>query len=57
MAIHPGIFRQYDIRGVTDRDLTPEVARAIVVLHGTGLHRKEPLGGPLYRPLSAEESP
>lgn len=29
MAIHPGIFRQYDIRGIVDRDLTPEVARAI----------------------------
>lgn len=29
MAIHPGIFRQYDIRGVTGRDLTPEAARAI----------------------------
>jgi phosphomannomutase/phosphoglucomutase len=29
MAIHPGIFRQYDIRGVVDRDLTTEAAIAI----------------------------
>ena len=29
MAITPGIFRQYDIRGVTGRDLTTEAARAI----------------------------
>ena len=29
MANHPGIFRQYDIRGVTGRDLTTEVAHAI----------------------------
>ncbi len=29
MAIAPGIFRQYDIRGIVDRDLTPEVARDI----------------------------
>ena len=29
MAIAPGIFRQYDIRGVVDRDLTTEAARAI----------------------------
>jgi phosphomannomutase / phosphoglucomutase len=29
MKISPDIFRQYDIRGVVDRDLTPDVARAI----------------------------
>ena len=29
MAIHPGIFRQYDIRGIVDRDLTVEAATAI----------------------------
>jgi phosphomannomutase/phosphoglucomutase len=29
MAIHPGIFRQYDIRGIVDRDLTTEAAIAI----------------------------
>ncbi len=29
MAISAGIFRQYDIRGIVGRDLTPEAARAI----------------------------
>ena len=29
MAIHPGIFRQYDIRGIVDRDLTTDAATAI----------------------------
>jgi phosphomannomutase/phosphoglucomutase len=29
MAIHPGIFRQYDIRGIVDHDLTTEAATAI----------------------------
>lgn len=29
MAIHPGIFRQYDIRGIVDNDLTTEAATAI----------------------------
>jgi phosphomannomutase/phosphoglucomutase len=29
MAIAPGIFRQYDIRGVIDRDLTTEAAHAL----------------------------
>src|SRR6516225_6322075 len=29
MPIAPAIFRQYDIRGVVDRDLTTDVARAL----------------------------
>jgi len=29
MALDPGIFRQYDIRGVVGRDLTPDTAGAI----------------------------
>jgi phosphomannomutase / phosphoglucomutase len=29
MAIAPGIFRQYDIRGIVDSDLTEEAARAL----------------------------
>src|SRR5690242_9267855 len=29
MAIASGIFRQYDIRGIVDKDLTTEAARAI----------------------------
>jgi phosphomannomutase/phosphoglucomutase len=29
MSVAPGIFRQYDIRGIVDRDLTADTARAI----------------------------
>ena len=29
MAVAQGIFRQYDVRGIVGRDLTPEAARAI----------------------------
>jgi phosphomannomutase / phosphoglucomutase len=29
MSIATGIFRQYDVRGIVGRDLTPEVARAL----------------------------
>jgi phosphomannomutase/phosphoglucomutase len=29
VTIAPGIFRQYDIRGVVDRDLTPDAVRAV----------------------------
>jgi phosphomannomutase/phosphoglucomutase len=29
MAVSPGIFRQYDIRGIVDNDLTPEAATAV----------------------------
>src|SRR5688572_4486253 len=35
MAIHPGIFRQYDIRGIVDRDLTTEAATAIGSAYAT----------------------
>ena len=35
MAIHPGIFRQYDIRGIVDRDLTTEAATAIGQAYAT----------------------
>jgi phosphomannomutase/phosphoglucomutase len=43
MAIHPGIFRQYDIRGIVDRDLTTDAAAAIgrayaSLLHQRGIH-------------------
>ena len=37
MAIHPGIFRQYDIRGIVDRDLTIEAATAIGRAYATHL--------------------
>jgi phosphomannomutase/phosphoglucomutase len=29
MAVSPGIFRQYDIRGIVDKDLTTEAANAV----------------------------
>jgi len=37
MAISPGIFRQYDIRGVIDKDLTTESARGIGVAYAAYL--------------------
>ena len=40
MAIHPGIFRQYDIRGIVDQDLTLEAASAIGRGYGTMLQRQ-----------------
>ena len=40
MAINPNIFRQYDIRGVAGRDLTPEVAELIGRAVGTYLSRQ-----------------
>ena len=44
------IFRP--MRGITGAQ--GDLARSVVVLRGTGLQRPEPLGGPLYRPLSSE---
>ncbi len=29
MIVPPGIFREYDVRGIIDRELTPDVARAL----------------------------
>ncbi|MGE5733439.1 MAG: phosphomannomutase, partial [Gemmatimonas sp.] len=37
MAISPGIFRQYDVRGIVDKDLTTEAARAIGVAYAAYL--------------------
>jgi phosphomannomutase/phosphoglucomutase len=42
MSVAPGIFRQYDIRGVVDRDLTLEAAAAIgrayaIIAHRAGI--------------------
>jgi phosphomannomutase/phosphoglucomutase len=44
LSISPGIFRQYDIRGITGRDLTEEAARAIGRGFAT-LLRQRGLGG------------
>lgn len=40
MSIHPGIFRQYDIRGIVDRDLTTEAATAIGGAYARLLERR-----------------
>src|SRR6059036_2417944 len=37
MAVSPGIFRQYDIRGIVGRDLTAEAARAIGIAYAAYL--------------------
>ena len=37
MAISSGIFRQYDIRGIVDKDLTTEAARAIGIAYAAYL--------------------
>ena len=41
MAIHPGIFRQYDIRGIVDKDLTVDAATAIGRAYGTLLRQRD----------------
>ena len=40
MAIAAGIFRQYDIRGIVDRDLTTDAASAIGRAYATLLHQR-----------------
>ena len=46
MAVAPGIFRQYDIRGIVGRDLTTEAARAIGGAYASYLRAKS-AGGPI----------
>ena len=38
MQINPQIFREYDIRGVVDKDLTPDVVKRLA--QGFGTHMK-----------------
>lgn len=40
MGVSPGIFREYDIRGVVDQDLTEEAAEQIGTAFGTMVRRK-----------------
>jgi phosphomannomutase/phosphoglucomutase len=40
MGISPGIFREYDIRGVVDKDLTEEAVEQIGTAFGTMVRRK-----------------
>ena len=46
MTVAPGIFRQYDIRGIVDRDLTPATARAIGIAYAA-LMRERSVVGPV----------
>src|SRR5210317_1214661 len=39
MDINPSIFRQYDVRGVVDRDLTPEAVELLGRGYGTYVAR------------------
>jgi phosphomannomutase/phosphoglucomutase len=41
MAISSGIFRQYDIRGIVDKDLTTDAARAIGVAYAAYLVERD----------------
>jgi phosphomannomutase/phosphoglucomutase len=64
MPISPGIFRQYDIRGIVDKDLTTEAATAIGRAYATLLRDRgmsgnvavgrdnRPSGGHLYDALT-----
>lgn len=45
MAVAAGIFRQYDIRGIVGRDLTPEAARAIGGAYAAYLREHAAKGG------------
>jgi phosphomannomutase/phosphoglucomutase len=46
MALSRAIFREYDIRGVTGKDLTPEVATAVAGAYATFL-REQGVTGPI----------
>ena len=46
MAVSPGIFRQYDIRGIVGKDLTVEAAAAIGRAYAT-LMRERSVSGPI----------
>ena len=41
MQINPQIYREYDIRGVVDKDLTPDVVR--ILGKGFGTHMVHPV--------------
>ncbi|HET7583788.1 MAG TPA: phosphomannomutase/phosphoglucomutase [Gemmatimonadaceae bacterium] len=46
MQVHQGIFRQYDVRGVVDEDLTPDVATLLGRAFSTYL-RRHGVAGPV----------
>ena len=41
-TVNPEIFRQYDIRGIYNRDLTPEIAHSIGAAYGIYLSQQKP---------------
>ncbi len=41
MQVNPLMFRNYDIRGIVDQDLTPEIVEAIAKGYGTLLRRRK----------------
>jgi phosphomannomutase / phosphoglucomutase len=41
MNINPSIFRGYDIRGLVDEDLNPQILNALGKAYGTFLHRRQ----------------
>jgi len=59
MQVNPLIFRNYDIRGIVDQDLNPEIVNAIGKAYGTFLRRRKirqmvigrdcRLSGPVYQ--------
>ncbi len=53
MPISREIFRQYDIRGIVDRDLTTEVAHAVGVAYAAYLAAHPPVSGAVDTPAIA----
>lgn len=47
MTLSPEIFREYDIRGVTGKDLTPDVARAVARAYAEFLRETNGPKGPI----------
>ena len=41
MKVNKEIFRMYEIRGIVDEDITPEIVEAIGKAYGTFLHRRK----------------
>ncbi|MGH7457558.1 MAG: phosphomannomutase/phosphoglucomutase [Longimicrobiaceae bacterium] len=56
-VINPHIFRQYDIRGVVGRDLTPELAQSVGRAFATVLRREQTAGAALSVALGRDNRP
>jgi len=57
MAIAQGIFRQYDIRGIVDKDLTPEAARAVGTAYAVYLREHGPKNKPATVAVGRDNRP